>query len=126
MPTIFTTIFSGEEELEAAINSGDPSKGYQWKDLFLPNGTKLRMTYQGRNHYAEVRNERLKHEGEDLSPSQFACKIADNTSRNAWRDLWVKLPGKADWQLADNLRSELRREKARELFANLKSTRDAS
>jgi hypothetical protein len=97
-----------EAELEPTPSSGDPSKGYQWKTLLLPNGTTLRMTYQGRNHLAQIRYERLRYEGNDYSPSQFAGKVA-GSSRNAWRDLWVKLPGSSDWQLAD----ELRREKLR-------------
>ena len=36
---------------------GDPGRGYQWQSVFLPNGTTIRMTYRGRNSYAEVRHE---------------------------------------------------------------------
>lgn len=92
-----------EEELEVGQTSGDPANGYQWKSLLLPNGTSLRMTYLGRNYFAEIRHERLEYEGDVYSPSQFACKVA-GSSRNAWRDLWVKLPGSGKWQLADDLR----------------------
>lgn len=84
--------------------TGDPKKGYQWQRLFLPNGTDLRMTYRGRNAYAQVQHEKLNSEGEDLSPSQWVSVNANNTSRNAWRDVWVRFPGANDWILADDLR----------------------
>lgn len=27
------------------------AKGYQWKDLFLPHGTELRLRHKGRDYY---------------------------------------------------------------------------
>lgn len=83
---------------------GNPSRGYRWSQLFLANGTQLKMTYKGRTHHAEVRHEQLVYEGKPYSPSQLACTIADNTSRNAWRDLWVKRPTDKEWRLATELR----------------------
>ena len=83
---------------------GNPKLGYQWNALFLPNGTKVRMTYKGRDSYAEIRHERLRWRDETLSPSQFAARIADGTSRNAWRDLYIQFPGGGAWTLADSLR----------------------
>ena len=88
---------------------GDPSGFYQWGDLFLANGTKIRMKYKGRNHYAAVCNEAIIFEDESYSPSQLASKIADGTTRNAWRDLWIKKPGANEWDLADDLRKRDRR-----------------
>lgn len=89
---------------------GDPLKGYQWKELFLPNGSDLRMTYQSKNHYAQIRHEKVMYEGAAYSPSQLASKIADNTSRSAWRDLWVKFPGESNWHLGSELRRRQKRE----------------
>ena len=34
-------------------------KGYQWKDLFLPDGTDLRMRYKGVDYYAKVEGDKL-------------------------------------------------------------------
>jgi hypothetical protein len=87
---------------------GDPQRGYQWHPVFLPNGTQLRMVYRTKPHYAEIRHEKVIYEGEAaLSPSELARKIARNTNRNAWRDLWVKLPNTATWVLSDTLRSKV-------------------
>jgi hypothetical protein len=86
---------------------GDPQRGYQWPPLFLPNGTQIRMTYRKEPHYAEVARERIIFEGRSLTPSELARKIAGNTNRNAWRDLWVKLPKSSAWVLADTLRFPL-------------------
>jgi hypothetical protein len=38
-----------------ATNCGVRSgRGYQWKQLFLPDGTDLRMRYRGAYYYAKV------------------------------------------------------------------------
>lgn len=87
---------------------GDPKRGYHWETVFLPNGTDIRMPYKGRHDHAEIAHQRLMHDGQEYSPSQFASKVANNTSRNAWRDLEVRLPGTEEWVLADVLRQRAR------------------
>lgn len=83
---------------------GDPGQGDKWGTVSLPNGTQVRMLYKGQYAYAEVRHERLRYGEESMSPSQFARRVAENTNRNAWRDLYIKFPGEASWKLADSLR----------------------
>ena len=90
---------------------GDPGRGYQWQTVFLPNGTKIRMSYGGQDSYAEIRHGRLCHGEESMSPSQFAGRVAkgasgEGTNRNAWRDLYIKFPGEGSWKLADSLRRQ--------------------
>ena len=97
--------FKRETDPDRASQVGDPDKGYQWQRVFLPNGTELRMTYKGRNAYAQVQHERVMTDGVAYSPSQWAGIVAGHTSRNAWRDIWVRFPGEKNWTLADNLRS---------------------
>jgi hypothetical protein len=92
------------EEAAAASAHGDPGKGYHWQTLFLPNGTQVRMLYQGQNHYAVISHEKLLYAGESLSPSELASYVAKGTNRNAWRDLWLQLPRTRDWIQADVLR----------------------
>lgn len=82
---------------------GDQSDGYWWKDLFLQNGTKIRMIYKGRTYLAEVSDAAITYEGQSLSPSELANKIT-GTSRNAWRDLELQFPGSNSWKLADSFR----------------------
>jgi hypothetical protein len=86
---------------------GDPQRGYQWPPLFLPNGTQIRMTYRKKPHYAEIAREQIIFEGASLTPSELARKIAGNTNRNAWRDLWFRFPKSSTWVLADSLRFTL-------------------
>jgi len=81
------------------------SRGYQWKSLFLPDHTEIRMQYKGVYFYATVESDELVYNGKPISPSNLANTIA-GSSRNAWRDLWVKRPGDADWCLADELRTQ--------------------
>ena len=81
------------------------TRGYQWKSLFLPDGTELRMQYKGEYHYAKVEGDQLVYEGKPTTPGRLANTIADS-SRNAWRDLWLKRPNDLEWRLADDLRVE--------------------
>ncbi|PTU27724.1 hypothetical protein [Stenotrophobium rhamnosiphilum] len=79
------------------------SNGYQWKSLFLPDQTQIRMAYKGTNHYAKVEGDELIYDGTPTSPGSMANSIT-NSSRNAWRDLWIKRPQDREWYLADVLR----------------------
>ena len=88
---------------------GDATKGYRWKELDLPNGSHLYMEYKKKKHYATVRFEKIVYEGESFSPAELARKIADGTTRNAWRDIYIKRPGEKEWKLADVLRKQASR-----------------
>jgi hypothetical protein len=92
---------------EIADGYGDPAKGYQWLTVFLPNGTKLKMAYKGRDYYAEVAHEKVMYENAAFSPSGLANRIASGTRRNAWHDFWIKRPRDKEWVLADDLRRNL-------------------
>ncbi len=87
---------------------GTPTRGYQWQSVFLPNGTTLRMTYRGEAAHAEIRHEKLIYNDDAMSPSEFARMVANNTSRNAWRDIYVKFPGESGWTFSDDLRRQKR------------------
>ncbi len=80
--------------------------GYQWKTLFLPDGTDLRMLYDGNGYFAHVRGDHLTYQGLHVSPRQFTRMVASGV-RNAWRDIFVRFPGTRDWKRADALRREL-------------------
>lgn len=77
--------------------------GYTWKSLYLPHGTDIRMKYRGTYHYARVEGDQVMHNGAPTTPGSFVNTIADS-SRNAWRDLWVKRPWDKEWRLAETLR----------------------
>jgi len=93
----------------AAITSvsdslGDTRKGYQWGPIFLPNGTELRMKYERKYHLAQVIREELIFNSRPCSPSEMASLVANNTRRNAWRDISIKRPMDPEWIPADALR----------------------
>jgi len=79
------------------------SRGFQWKSLFLPDGTQLRMQYKGAYHYANVEGDEIHYKGKPITPGSLANTIAGG-SRNAWRDLWIKRPTDDEWILADDCR----------------------
>ncbi len=84
---------------------GDGFKGYRWGEIYLPNGTQLYMEYKKERHYASIMHEKLIYKEESLSPSQFVWEIT-RTSRNAWRDIYIKKPNEKEWTLADILRAK--------------------
>ncbi len=88
---------------------GDATKGYRWQELDLPNGTQLYMEYKKKKQFASVKFEKIVFEGESFSPSELARKIANGTTRNAWRDFYIKRPNDKEWKLADVLRKQVSR-----------------
>jgi hypothetical protein len=85
------------------------TKGYLWKSrearLFLPNGTDIRMPYKGTDYLAKVEGDQLIYKGTPHTPARLV-NVITGTSRNAWRDLWIKFPDDDGWALADELRSD--------------------
>ena len=100
-----------EEDEKFREKFGDPGRGYQWRPIFLQNGSELRMSYKGTDYYAEIRHERLWYGEESMSPSQFAIYVAGH-NRNAWRHLYIKFPGKGSWKLAGDVRQQVPAPKA--------------
>ena len=85
--------------------SESDTRGYQWKSLFLGDGTQIRMQYKGTYFYAKVEGDEIIYQGKSISPGSLANTIA-GSSRNAWRDLWIKRPDDKEWKLADDCRRE--------------------
>lgn len=79
-------------------------KGYQWKQLFLPNGTCLRTVVNGEHVTARVTENAVVYGGKNTSPAQFVNR-AYGFRCNAWSRIWLLLPGQTEWRLADQLRS---------------------
>jgi hypothetical protein len=89
----------------------DPAsmRGYQWKSLFLPEGTELRSWSYGEHNYARVVGDEIIHKGHSVTPNQFAQSFARST-RNAWTDLCIRRPEDQQFKPADRLRRELARQ----------------
>ncbi|WON73560.1 hypothetical protein [Nitrosospira sp. Is2] len=92
---------SCKPELLSEVSSA--IRGYQWKNLFLPHGTQIRMQYRGTYSYAKVENDEVIYNGSAISPARLANTIAGG-SRNAWHELWIKRPQDKEWKLADECR----------------------
>ncbi len=105
---ISTAIAFWIDEQSKLSPGADPAsvRGYQWKSLFLPEGTVLRSWSYGEHNYAYVEGDQLIHNGRPVSPNRFAQSFA-RTTRNAWTDLFVRRPGDKQFKLADRLRQEL-------------------
>jgi hypothetical protein len=103
--------WSPQEAMASAITewiarqrTPEPSmRGYQWKQLFLPDGTDVRMICDGKTHYAKVAGDKLIFRQRPTSPRGMTLAIAGD-GRNAWRDLSLLLPGERYWINAARLR----------------------
>lgn len=115
-----------QDSLMPEVNSTESkSHGCTWKykdkSIFLPHGTEIRMPYKGQYHYANVEGDNIKYKGDIVSPAALANRITQS-SRNAWRDLWIKRPGEKEWTLADDMRLGIRRATSDELLAELSAS----
>lgn len=103
--------FASQQETERTSKglSENAGQGFLWEsptgNVFLPSGTEIRMRYKHDEYFATVDGDQIFYEHKPYTPSQLANTITQ-TSRNAWRDLWIKFPGDEDWELAENLRSD--------------------
>ncbi|WP_146204294.1 hypothetical protein [Massilia glaciei] len=79
------------------------NSGYQWKHLFLPDGTLLRTVFNGKNHHGLVEGDAILYEGQAISPSGFANALG-GIRRNAWTSIWIRFPNTSEWKRADTLR----------------------
>ena len=87
-------------------DSPDPcAQGYQWKTLFLPSGTELRMSTREATHHARVEGDDIIFHGHRVSPRGMTLAIAGD-GRNAWRDVWLRLPGQTAFWPASRHRRE--------------------
>lgn len=80
------------------------TKGYQWKSVFLPDGTLLRTVFCGKNYHCLVADDGISYNGQAVSPSGFV-NVVGGIRRNAWRCTWILFPQASQWQLADTLRT---------------------
>jgi hypothetical protein len=72
--------------------SDDIMRGYQWKSLFLPEGTRVRCLHRDGAAYAMVEGDHIIREGHAVTPNQFANMFGGGV-RNAWTQLSLRLPG---------------------------------
>ena len=78
--------------------------GYQWKAVFLPQGTRLRACFDGQPWFAMVEGAEIIYDGEAISPSRFTNRWGSG-NRNAWKTVWLRFPGSDAWLLADVCRA---------------------
>lgn len=78
--------------------------GYQWKELFLPEGTKLRARFGREQYFAMVEGAEIIYGDNAISPSRFA-NMHGSGHRNAWKAIWLRLPEHEGWLSADVCRA---------------------
>lgn len=95
-----------DAEQPSAAPNEESGHGYQWKTVFLPDGTVLRSPCGAA--MARVDRDHIIHEGRAVTPNQFAQAGADSV-RNAWKVILVRRPGERRFKPASLLRDEIAR-----------------
>lgn len=103
---VLRKLLSLDPQSEAPAAAPDVgSGGCEYKGVFLPNGTELRVSYKGRTYTAGIRDGSWI--GEDgirrNSPSDAACAITKGNV-NGWRFWKVKRPGDGEFRVLEDLR----------------------
>lgn len=95
-----------ETERQELRSNGRPLRGFQWKNVFLPDGTHLRSTFRAQSDFAKVVFGKIVTEdGAVWTPSLFANRYA--RGRNAWRFIWLRFPGEDHWIRAARCRERV-------------------
>jgi hypothetical protein len=87
-------------------------RGYRWKALFLPEGTRLRTSSYTATRYADIVGDDLFYQNQVMSPNQFV-QVALGSTRSAWQAIHVRMPGAREWTLALRLRQSQEAEQMR-------------
>lgn len=93
--------------LERHLANVGSGSGFYSRGLLLPNGTKLRARYKGREYQAVVQDDDWVDQGGNVhsSPSAAASAITDNNV-NGWRFWEAKRPRDLDWRRLDSIAAE--------------------
>jgi hypothetical protein len=92
------------------------TSGYQWKRLFLPDGTLLRTVFNGKNHHCLVEGDGIVYDNKPVTPSGFVNALG-GIRRNSWKSIWILFPNTTEWKLADALRPRAGPSRVRKLAA---------
>lgn len=93
-----------ETDRLARLQNGRAMRGFQWKNIFLPDGTALRTSHCDTIEFAKVVGDHIVcDDGTSLTPSLFANRHAKG--RNAWRFVWLRFPGDEYWSRAADCRT---------------------
>ncbi|MTW12427.1 hypothetical protein GM658_17605 [Pseudoduganella eburnea] len=66
-------------------------RGYFWKKLFLPDGTRLRVSNHRMTRYGAIVGDDLVHDCMTTSPNRFVQSTL-GSARNAWNVAYVQMP----------------------------------
>ncbi len=94
---------------EKESNTHEDSDGQKRKLTELPDETKCRFVYKGREYLGQITKGKiyLNHVQEEFKSLTAASNIITNTSSNGWRDWQIFLPEKDMWVIAGDWRQGL-------------------
>lgn len=79
--------------------------GFRWKNLYLPDGTRLHASGNGNSGIAYVAGDRLLYQGKSTTPNKFA-RLVLGYPCNAWKHIAITMP----WDTRPVLAAAIRRD----------------
>jgi len=87
-------------------NIMDINEGLFWKGVLLKNGLKLKKSFKGKMHYAEIKHNQIVFNNKKFhSPSAAAIELT-GTSVNGWIFWEYFNQENNEWEILDNLRNK--------------------
>ena len=77
---------SEQQEGQGRLDLEHPDKSRGWRTVFLPSGSRLRLTQQGKRVFVEVKWGTIGFNIDDIRDG------GSSAAADTWRDLWVRLP----------------------------------
>src|SRR5476651_2514260 len=74
------------EELLVSAYCGDSTQGYLWETTFLPNGTLLRLKYEGNRYLASVAHGGIRFNGLAYTPSSLVLLLTGERGLDPWNE----------------------------------------
>lgn len=72
--------------------------------VFLPDGTRFKRIYKGKEYQAEVRGGQIALDGKKYKSPSGAAMAITGSPVNGWRFWQVKKPEDSEWRLLDQIR----------------------
>lgn len=93
---------------DAAGASSEPKGGWVSKGVHFPEGTALRATYKGKEHFGSIEDGGIVIGGKPASSLSNAATLVTGNNVDGWKFWDCRFPGEAAWRSVASLREAIR------------------
>lgn len=86
----------------------EPKGGWVSKGVHFPEGTALRATYKGKEHFGSIKDGGIVVDGKPASSLSNAATLVTGNNVDGWKFWNCRFPGEAAWRSVASLREATR------------------